>query len=365
MSHDLIGFFRRKIAKLPLPHMNIAVYVPTTSSKHKFIVETFFPLFQNLPQHRVAILTDVRTIPGRSTNLELITIKPPPSNRLLKKIWVSKTLSPPLKRISCDLFISPEFGLSTAGIVQCILVTDPEKIKPAHAKKAELLIVLSESAKNELVKKLNINENKISVVYPSPGKLYSVIDEKRKASIKEKYTGGKEYFLFSGNFQQADELIDLLKSFSYFKKRQQSSFKLLLLTEPGFAIEKTIENYKYREDIIIISSADNGDKAAIVAAAFGLVLPFNAYEDISTALNAMQSGVPLITPRDSSISEIAVDTVLYSQGEVKDIGEKMMQLYKDEDLRSRLIKNAKEIVKNFSAEKSSHQLLQSIMKLSN
>jgi glycosyltransferase involved in cell wall biosynthesis len=345
--------------------MNIAVYVPTTSLKYKFIVETFFPLFQNLISHHVAIITDVSTAPEPHPDVEIITVKPQPSNPLLKKIWVSKTLTQALRRTRCDIFISADFGLSTAGVAQCILVTDPEKIKPAHAKKAELLIVLSESSKNELVKKLNINKNKIVVVYPSPGKLYSLIDEKRKESIKEKYTGGKEYFLFSGDFQQANELIDLLKSFSHFKKRQRSSFKLLLLTEPGFAFEKTIENYKYREDIIIITSADSGDKAAIMGAAFAVVLPFNAYEDMSTALNAMQSGAPLIIPRDSYTSEIASDTVLYAQGEIKDIGEKMMQLYKDEDLRSRLIKNAKEIVKNFSVQKSADQLLQSITKLPN
>ena len=137
---------------------------------------------------------------------------------------------------------------------------------------------------------------------------------------------------------------------------------MLIDVEPGFPFEKSIETYKYRTDVIILQTKNIKEKAIITAAAYAVVLPFNTNKDILTAMNAMQSGVPVITTRDSSIKEVAEDAVLFSENEIKDIGEKMMLLYKDENLRSVLIEKGKLIVKNFTEEKSANHVWQSIMK---
>lgn len=59
------------------------------------------------------------------------------------------------------------------------------------------------------------------------------------------------------------------------------------------------------------------------------------------------------------------DVVLFADREIKDVGDKMMQLYKDENLRSELIKKGKELVKDFTLERSADALKQSILKVVN
>jgi len=202
-------------------------------------------------------------------------------------------------------------------------------------------------------------------VYPSPGKNYLPVDTGKRESIKNKYSGNKEYFLYNSIFRTREDLISLLKSFSHFKKRQQSGFKLLLITKSNSSIEESIENYKYRNDVVMIGPVSEKENSDIIAAAYAAVLPFDTYEDLPAALNAIQSGIPVITAGKSSINEVAGDAVLFGDNDIKDIGEKMMQLYKDEGLRSALIEKGKEIVKNFTEEKSAAHLWQSIMKVLN
>jgi len=346
--------------------MIIAVYVSSLSEnpKSKFIVGTFFPLFKHLTEHRFIIITNVSNNVTALTGFDTRIIKPEPANLLLKKLWIERSIVRLLKKINADLFISAgNFCSLTTSLPQILLAPEPEKLKSNYAKKVQSLIVINESGKNELVSRFSIGEDKIAIVFPSPGKLYAQINEEKKESIKNKYSEGKEYFLCNSNFNEMEELIGLLKSFSYFKKRQQSSFKLLLFEQPDFSFEKTIENYKYRNDIVIIRSKDID--AAITAAAYGVVLPFAINEDLPAALNAMQAGVPVITSKNSSINEIAGDGALYAETGINDIGEKMMQLYKDESLRSQLIIKGKDLVKKFTEEKSADQLRQSVMKAMN
>ena len=347
--------------------MIIAVYVPSSQKNpaSNFIVETFFPLFELLGDHHFILITDVSNHFGPLSQFEKITIKPKPNNPLLKILWIERTLAALLKKIKADIFISADnFCFRHTSIPQCILMPAPEKMKPAYAKKAQL-IVTNDLVKKELIDKYKIREDMISIVYASPGIKYSTLDAERQLSIKTKYSDDKEYFLCSSSFQKQVDFINLLKSFSHFKKRQQSNFKLLVIGTQNSSLDKNLENYKYRNDVAIVSSNSIEEKAAITAASYALVLPFNTEEDITNALGAMQSGVPVITTKDSSIKEIAWDAVLYSEKEIKEMGESMMQLYKDEMLRSQLIEKGKELVKNFTEEKSARQLWQSIMKAMN
>lgn len=345
--------------------MNIGVYVPPKNVDSSFIVGTFFPLFRQLGEHRFILITDEKNEVDPVFNFEKVAIKPQPKNLLLKNLWIERTLTNVLKKIKADVFICADnFCSLKSSLPQIILIPDPDKLKPTHAKKARLLIAISETEKKNLIEKFRIPENKIEVVYPSVNKKYLPINTEIKESIKNKYSEGKEFFLCCSSLKE-DDLIKLLKAFSHFKKRQQSSFKLLILTEGDALAAKSIENYKYRNDISIINPKNIEEAATMTSAAYTLVLPFDKIENISTALNAMRSGVPVIVTKNSSVNEIAGGSVLCAEDDIKDIGEKMMQLYKDETLRSQIIEKGKGLVKNYTEESSAGQLLRSITKALN
>ena len=348
--------------------MNIAVYSPVLGgvNSQSFIVETSFLLARLHSEHRFIIITDQR--PGEQfssySNIKIIFVKPPLKNALFKKIWWDIKLPVALKKAKADLFISLYNACSSTVVIpQFIMIQNLEKTSKAHIKKARLLIVPNKLIEKKLIKKFGIGEEKIAVIYPSANKMSVPINEQKRETIKNKYSEGKEFFLFNSIFPLQKNFINLLKSFSHFKKRQQSSFKLLIIGSSDSFFEKSLESYKYKNDVRFVEIKDKSEEALMIASAYAVVFPFNINEDMVTALNAMRLGVPVIAVKDSIINEAFGDAALYSETEAtKDIGEKMMQVYTNEGYRFRLIEKGKQVAGEFTGEKAAELLWQSIIK---
>ena len=224
----------RKSLRLPLFHMNIAVSLPASSeggsnSIEKFIVETSFFLIRGHSDIKFIIITDKGSAVGPPfyLNIETVFIKPISRNAVLKKIWWDIKLPSILKKVKADLFISFDDACSLrAPIPQCLFIRDVERSKKSHIRKARLLLVTNKLMKRELLENYGVPEKKIAVIYPAANKIFGPINEEEKATIKNNYSEGKEFFLFNSIFSGQQAFIDLLRSFSHFKKRQQSNFKL-------------------------------------------------------------------------------------------------------------------------------------------
>ena len=360
----------RKSLRLPLFHMNIAFFLPSSiqdlNAFQEFIVETSSLTIRQHSEHKFIIITDKRTSEQFSfyPNMEIIVLNPVSENGLLKKIWLDIKLPGILKKIKADLFISfQNASSSTVSIPQCLFIQNIETIRKAHIKKAQLLLVTNKLIKSELIENYGVQEKKITIMYPGANKIFEPINEEEKTAIKNKYSEGKEFFLFNNVFSGQQDLIDLLKSFSHFKKRQQSSFKLLVIASSNSFFQKSLEGYKYRSDVKVIDIKDKKEEPLITASAYAVVLPFNTNEDMIAGLNASRSGVPVIAVKNSIINEAFGDAALYSETEAtKDVGEKMMQVYTDENYRTRLIEKGKQVAGEYTNEKASDLLWQSIIK---
>ena len=337
------------------------------SETQNFIVETLFLLIEHHPEDNFFLITD--KIPEEQfsphANFQTIVVKPVAENIILKKIWWDVKLPAILKKIKTDLFISFYHACSlAASIPQCLFIQDIEKTKRTHIKKAELLLVISKWMKKALIDKYEIPEKKITILYPSANKTFEPVDEDEKTIIKNKYSDNKEFFLFNSIFSRREDLIDLLKSFSYFKKRQQSNFKLLLLTPENSFFEKSLVGYKYRTDVKFVDTNDKRQHVLITASAYAVILPFNANENMIAALNAMRAGVPVIAVKNSVVNELAEEASLFAEtAAVKDIGEKMMQVYTNENYRFKLIEKGKETAATYTDKKATEILWQSILKV--
>jgi len=343
--------------------MTIAVWAPSSdfTNSGQFIVETLLSFTRQHPGIKFFIITDTESKDIFPGNTENIVVKPQPENALLKKIWWDVKLPRVLRKIKADYFISFESRCSLAiSIPQSILILPAENMKPSFIKTAKLIFVPGESVKSQLKEKYKVQDKKIAIVTPFAGKNFKAANDKEKDHIRSAYSDGKEYFLCNSPFSRKEDLIELLKSFSHFKKRQQSSFNLLFLTEASSIFEKSLSSYKYRSDIKLVGTKK--DQAAITAAAYAVLLPFDSNGAIFAALNSMQSGVPVIAKKNAVISEVAGDAVLYAENEVKDVGDKMMQLYKDETYRSLLIEKGRSLAATLTPEKTAELLWQSIMK---
>jgi glycosyltransferase involved in cell wall biosynthesis len=186
------------------------------------------------------------------------------------------------------------------------------------------------------------------------------LDWKLKEGVKEKYTGGNEYFLYAGAIHPRKNLINLLKGFSWFKKRHRSGMKLILAGRMAWGTDEftgLMQTYKYREDVLTVGYVPDAELQLLMGAAYAVVYP-SYWEGFGLpVLEGMQSGVPVITSSNSSMPEIGGDAAIYCDpGDPEAMGKAMGLLYKDENYRSVLVSKGLERAAMFSWDASARKL---------
>jgi glycosyltransferase involved in cell wall biosynthesis len=186
--------------------------------------------------------------------------------------------------------------------------------------------------------------------------LFLSIEWDQRELIKEAYADGYEYFVFVGGIHPRKNLMNLLKAFSLFKTRQHTNMKLLVIGRLAWQYNETTEKlktYKYRDEVKMLGYLPDDELARIVAGAYALVFP-SYFEGFGVPiLEAMQSGVPVVTSSTSSMLEIGGDAALYADpNSPTDIADQLKTIFKDETLRSQLIEKGKMRAAKFSWDKS-------------
>ena len=319
-----------------------------------------------------------------SSNVYPLVVSPEARLPLLWKYWYDIKVPLVLKRIKADVFVSTDGYCSlTAKIPQCLVIHDlgflhyPETYKKSHVsflkrntskflKKAKRVVTVSEFSKNDIIKNYKTPSEKIDVVYNGVKEKFQPLVVEEKIRMKQKYTGGKEFFMYVGAIQPRKNLINLLKAFSIFKKRLQSNMKLVLAGRMQWKNEefyRLLKTYKYRDDVVLTGYLPEEELSLLLGSAYALVYP-SLFEGFGVpVIEAMKCHVPALTSRGSSMEEIAIDGAMYfDANNHADIADKMMLIYKDETLRNKLIENAKLVVEKYNWEKSSELFWQSILK---
>lgn len=168
-------------------------------------------------------------------------------------------------------------------------------------------------------------------------------------SVKTQYSGGKDYFIFTGDIAESHRLTDLLKAFSIFKKWQQSNMLLLIAgytTSYTPLLEEQLSTYKYKNDVIIIKNPPVAELEKLMATAYALVYPAsrNSWPH-PLALAAIQ-GLAIITsdiPEHRGITDAAI--WVDNHDLINGFSAAMQLLYKDENQKQALEKRIKETKK--------------------
>jgi len=326
----------------------------------EFTKEVFTRLAEQRTQHQFIFFVD-SAFSGSITfsqNVTVVAITPAPTNILLYKWWYDIKLTLALKRNKADIFVAT-YGLGslTTSVPQVFIIRDLaflrkknyfpyssysfyKKFTDGFIKKAKAVVTLTDFIKDELVSRYKLEKDVIETVGRGVNVSYKPITWEEKEQIKERYAAGCEYFIFANSIHRSN-LLNTLKAFSIFKKWQKTNMKLFITGNFDEASKKELQklvNYKYRNDVIVKEELPASEKPAVVAASYAMIFP-SFYEGFGTpVLEALQSGVPVITSESSSMSEIAGDAALYiNPSKPEDIAEQMKKIFKDEQLGSKLI----------------------------
>lgn len=344
--------------------MNIAIcwQYPTNetlTAKDIFIVQTFSGLAGLAKDHNFILLVNKNRSPHNwvKSKFKILDLKFGLGNKGLQKLISSIRLSRLVKEKNIGLIISIDDSYyDNLGIPSFLFLTSYDDIGLRKITGTKRIAVTGQQIKKTLVIANEKIADKITVISPFSSNIPD-INSAEKDSIKRKFSDGKEYFLFAGSLPDSQSFIDLLKAFSYFKKRQQSEFKFLFLLDMEPEMQKELSSFKYREDVKIVTLREIDLYFHLIASAYAIILPFNLPGDIFSALNAMKLRVPVLATKNSEIDIIAGSNALIAETvEGVQISEKMMQIYINENYRSELIKKGETFVKDFDIDKTLNQL---------
>jgi glycosyltransferase involved in cell wall biosynthesis len=361
--------------------MRIAV---NAGSLKNYRLERFIQLAKLHPQHTFLFFFDTE---NNSTdlpeNITSIVITPPAAIPLKWRIWYNLKLPSALKKNKADVFISERFVSLKTKVPQILMqsdltilyqpsVVDKKQISfykkntSRFFEKANAIIVNSVFLKKEIIGRFHIHEEKIQLVYPAVKNLRSVTFEEREL-MKEKYAEGNEYFIYKGIISTEKNLVNLLKAYSFFKKRQRSKMQLLITGTPGERYQefvRSLQSYKFKNDVKLLADLTSTESEKVLACAYSMVyIPF--YENEGTeVLEAMKSEVPLIVSDTGFLKEYCGDVALYVKPDkINDIAEKMMLLFKDEQKRKELIEKGRSQISLFENKNPTEALFQIIDKV--
>jgi glycosyltransferase involved in cell wall biosynthesis len=347
-----------------------------SDKNQNFILEIFNIISKSHPEHKFIFITnkppeDLLNFPK---NTESVVIDYEVKTALQRLYYLNIKLPKVLKKYKTDVLVSENFCSLISKVPQILISPDLsfihqplfvkkrdqlfyKKFTPKFLKKAIKIIAFSAFEKADIIKQFKIDAEKIQVIYPGIVENGEPINFEEKEIIKEKYAGGNEFFIYSGTISPHKNLVNLLKAFSAFKKRQRSKMQLIIAGKPGKKYEEFIESlrlYRFKDEVRLLeNSVLSEELLKISSSAYAMVYP-TVYENTAEVpLQAMKCEVPVITSGSGVMPELCGDAALFVDPEnSKDIAEKMMLIFKDEKMRKELIEKGKVQAEKYNWEKS-------------
>jgi glycosyltransferase involved in cell wall biosynthesis len=304
-------------------------------------------------------------------NISDVLITPAAINLLSLKLWYDVKLPLALKKHKIDVLICPN-GICclTTKIPQILILQNLDfnpktsfanaksllfykKFTASFLKKADVVATVSQHLKDEMLTRYK--KDNITVTGFGVPAFFSAIQWQQREAIKERHAEGFEYFIFTATLHPAANLLNVLKAFSIFKKWQKSGMKLMIIVSENKYLRGEIEKlstYKYRNDVLVKENLSWQEIPNIIAASYAAI-----YTPLSDAfptplIEAMQCHVPLIASLGAGTIEVAAESALYINPEKQEeIAEAMKTLFKDENLRSKLIEKGKQQAGIFNLDK--------------
>ena len=253
--------------------------------------------------------------------------------------------------------IYPEYHRSAAARMYNALVS-------ASARGANHVLTDSNASRDDILKHLEISPEKVSTVYLAPSPDFSpegnfLLD----MAVKKKYDLPDFYALYLGGFSLHKNVHTMLLAYTYVIDALGKDYPLVLAGKKpspdaanGIDYPAYIEKLNLTEHVRWLGYVDEADKPVIYREALNFVFP-SRYEGFGLPpLEAMASGVPVVSTTAPGISEIVGDAAMaVDPDNERRMGGAMIATLHQDSLRDDLIARGKERVKEFSWEKTAGQ----------
>lgn len=349
-----------------------------------FTYQTLKRIVKDHPEHQFYFIFDRQWDEEFifSDNVTPLKIGPQARHPFLWYIWFNISIPFCLRKIKADLFLSPDgfIPLHTKtrnlavihdinfhhlpGSLPGLVMKYHLKYFPIFARKANRIATVSEFSKQDIVESYEVEKEKIDVVYNGSDSDFRPLQEKEKKEIRDKWTEGKEYFVFIGSLLPRKNLCRSLKAFDKYKKESGSGIKLLVIGSPMFRKCRVFEEHKNMEfgnDVIFTSWMQREDITKVLASSRALLFA-SYYEGFGIPmLEAFRCEVPVLAGNLTALPEIGGEAAFYVDPySPNDIARGMKEVDSNEKLRKNLIEEGRKRKDVFTWEGSAKNLWDSV-----
>ncbi len=229
----------------------------------------------------------------------------------------------------------------------------------AACKYASKIIAVSKQTKDDIIKFYNIRPEKISIIYQNchPRFLTELADNEKQL-VLQKHRLPNNFLLFVGTLEERKNVLNILKAI----QRKAIDIPIVLVGKATAYVNTLIgfaEKHQLEGKLFIRHQIPDEDLPAIYQSASLFVYP-SLFEGFGIpVLEAISSGVPVITSNISSLPEAAGSgSLLTDPVSVGLLAEAIESVINNDSLRRQMIATGKEHAKNFSAQLISRQLTQ-------
>ncbi len=232
--------------------------------------------------------------------------------------------------------------------------------------KADRILAVSHASKRELARVFSIPESKIEVIYNALDERF--IREPLPADadrILERHAVADPFVLYAGRILPQKNLARLIEAFAVAKAdlRDHPELAQLKLLVIGDALtrhpdlRRAVVRTRVREDVRFLGFVPYPVLRVFYARARAFLFP-SLYEGFGLPpLEAMAHGTPVLTSNTSSLPEIYSHAALLVNPEnVFDIARGIRQLLTEGVLREALVRRGRELVQQYSWERSAQQV---------
>lgn len=316
-------------------------------------------------------------------NVNVVTTKGR-SGQIGKVLFEQRTYPQMVARVQADIAHVPYWGpplSSPARLVTSVLDVIPlalpdyaqgfkarlyNSLVTAAARGSAHTLTLSEAAKADIVKYLDLPPESITVTYLAADERYHPrMGAERDEAVRQKYDLPDQFVLYLGGFDVRKQVNQLLLAYTYVGQAEGDNIPLVIAGRepawgtsvfpdlPAYAAELNISNY-----VRWLGYVDEADKPALYRLADVFVFP-SVYEGFGLMpLEAMASGTPVVANDVSSIPEIVGDAAyLVKAGDARAMAGAIIALLLQQPLRESLINQGLARATNFSWRKTAKETL--------
>jgi glycosyltransferase involved in cell wall biosynthesis len=219
----------------------------------------------------------------------------------------------------------------------------------------------STNTKDDLVRRLGVPPEKITVVLLAHDSMYHPLDAAACAPVLERLGLARGYALFTGTLEPRKNVTGLLAAYRVLCERRLSTPMLVLAGRRGWLYDEIfaqIDRLKLAGRVHFVENLSSEDLRVLYNAAALLVLP-SFYEGFGlTVLEAMACGTPVVCSDRGSLPEVAGDAALFvNPDDLDGLADAMQRVWEDALLRKQMRERGFVNVRRFSWDKTTRETL--------